>query len=57
MEMGFPSMAPKLFHFLLQVDCRIGSLETVGSLEDYFGLVDCRIGSLEIETGGSSWIN
>ena len=26
-------MAPKLFHFLLQVDCRIGSLEMMDKLE------------------------
>lgn len=48
MEMGFPSMAPKLFHFLLQVDCRIGSLERWKAMQSSTTVVDCRIGSLEI---------
>ena len=47
MEMGFPSMAPKLFHFLLQVDCRIGSLESCRRCRRSSLSVDCRIGSLE----------
>ena len=53
MEMGFSSMAPKLFHFLLQVDCRIGSLEILLLALAFGWFVDCRIGSLETKERNS----